>query len=184
MPELEANFFRDQINVLAPSLQILSANSNSELKRAVSNSKYPRHLFGFMTSVYVPERHLSKLAKAYNLHPGPPSRPGFRPTHFAVLEGDKTYGVTLHEMAAKIDTGPILATRQFGIEDLETVSALEERVYIEALALVQDYLPVILGMKEPTSYLGEDWSRRKMRSQDLLELEARLKENPPNNSAG
>ncbi|SNZ07508.1 Formyl transferase [Cohaesibacter gelatinilyticus] len=179
MPELEAKFFRDQINILAPDLQILSANSDTELEKAVAHSQYPCHLFGFMTPVYVPSRHLSQLAKAYNLHPGPPSRPGFRPTHFAILERDREFGVTLHEMAPQIDAGTIVTTRYFGIEDLDTIPALEERAYVEALSLVQDYLPVILGMKEPAPYLGKDWSGAKMRSQDLQELEVRQKENPP-----
>lgn len=179
MPELEAKFFRDQINILAPNLQILFANSDTELETAVAHSLHPCHLFGFMTPVYVPSRHLSQLAKAYNLHPGPPSRPGYRPTHFAILERDREFGVTLHEMAPQIDAGSIVTTRYFGIEDLDTVPALEERAYIEALSLVQAYLPVILGMKAPAPYRGKGWSGPGKRSKDLAELEARQKENPP-----
>ncbi|MCV6574112.1 MAG: formyltransferase family protein [Cohaesibacter sp.] len=172
MPKLEAEFFQHHIGQLAPNMAISMADSDEALAKALSLSQHPCILFGFLTPVYVQPDHLSRLAKAYNLHPGPPSRPGYRPTHFAFLQSAKEHGVTLHEMAKRIDTGPILATCSFPITQVDSLEALEEQTYATAIAFALEHLPVILGMTDPAPYDGEEWHPHKMCADDLAKLSA------------
>src|SRR5215813_9239982 len=45
---------------------------------------------------------------SFNLHPGPlPRYAGLNVVSWAIYRGERTHGVTVHKMAAGIDTGPI-----------------------------------------------------------------------------
>lgn len=173
MPELEAEFFRDQIYALVPDLPVFNVNDAKALHIALRKSESPCHLFGFFTSIYVPQTVLSQLSRTYNLHPGPPALPGYRPTHFAYLRSATTHGVTLHEMAERLDSGAIVATRSFQIDCVDSLEKLEIQTYKEALKLAQENLDLILGMKKPAPYLGEDWSGLTKTKQDLEDLQAK-----------
>ena len=50
-----------------------------------------------------------------NFHPGPPERRGIGCTNYAIYEKSKNYGVTLHEINEKIDSGNILKVKRFKI---------------------------------------------------------------------
>ena len=69
-----------------------------------------------------------------NYHNGPlPDYAGLRATAWAVLNGERTHGVTWHRMDGGIDTGGILAQRMFGLGAEETTASLNARCTAAAI---------------------------------------------------
>jgi methionyl-tRNA formyltransferase len=164
----------------SPDLTICHAASQEELAEVLAqlrrqkDIRQPCHLFCFLTAVFVSQDNLAFLTKAYNLHPGPSHRPGYRPTHFAYLEKARSHGVTLHEMVAKIDDGPILAQSCFDISQITDLEALEKVTYQRAIKLALENLDVILGLKKPAPYLGKGWSGPSKKPKDLQILKDKM----------
>lgn len=93
-----------------------------------------------------------------NFHPAPPQYPGRGGASYALYDGADSYGATAHIMAAAVDAGPILRTRQFPIEradTCETVFAKAEDACLSLLAEVLWYYNAIGVLPEPC---GEAWS--------------------------
>jgi len=65
--------------------------------------------------------------QAVNLHMAPlPEYRGAGQFSFAILNGEKRFGTTLHAMETKVDAGPILAQQRFEIAPHWTVKDLYE----------------------------------------------------------
>lgn len=63
--------------------------------------------------------------RCFNFHPGLlPQYRGSGAFSWAIINGDKTCGVTLHELDVDIDTGPIIAVREFPVEAWDTAGSL------------------------------------------------------------
>jgi len=74
-----------------------------------------------------------------------PRHRGAAPITAAILAGDTETGVTLMQMDAGIDTGPILAQRAIPINDEDTTATLTEKLANLAAALLIEMLPRILA---------------------------------------
>ena len=159
MAEYEAKFFADRCHALDPAIALFHADSPASLKAAMQKASAPVNLFGFLTPVIVPVAILNRLETAYNLHPGPPSRPGHRPVTRALDAKDARHGVTLHEMVEEVDSGAILATSHFDVEEGADLEALEKQTYIQALQLALSHLDIIVGLRKPDAYSDEDWGQ-------------------------
>lgn len=70
---------------------------------------------------------------------------GASPVAAAILAGDSHTGVSLMQMDAGLDTGPVLATRRIRIEPYETTGALEFRLARLGAELLLESLPAILA---------------------------------------
>ena len=70
---------------------------------------------------------------------------GASPVAAAILAGDSHTGVTLMQMDAGLDTGPLLAARRTRIEPHETTGTLERRLARLGADLLLDQLPAILA---------------------------------------
>ena len=70
---------------------------------------------------------------------------GASPVAAAILAGDGHTGVTLMQMDAGLDTGPLLAARRTRIEPHETTGALERRLARLGADLLLEQLPAILA---------------------------------------
>ncbi len=81
-----------------------------------------------------------------NLHlaPLPEYRGRYSATH-ALLAGERRFGVTLHYVDAGIDTGPVIARRDFPIASDETMTSLRAKAVVTGLRLYADVLPRLLG---------------------------------------
>jgi methionyl-tRNA formyltransferase len=78
---------------------------------------------------------------SFNLHPGPlPECAGLNAPSWAIYEGARTHRVTLHWMAAAIDTGPIVYSEQFPIEDTDTGVSLAVKCIRAGVPLVERLL--------------------------------------------
>lgn len=70
---------------------------------------------------------------------------GASPVAAAILAGDGHTGVTLMQMDAGLDTGPLLAARRTRIEPHETTGTLEGRLARLGADLLLEHLPAILA---------------------------------------
>lgn len=70
---------------------------------------------------------------------------GASPIVAAILAGDEITGVTLMQMDAGVDTGPIMAQRQEVIRPDDTQGTLTARLALLAADLVVEMLPLYLG---------------------------------------
>jgi methionyl-tRNA formyltransferase len=124
----------------------------------------------------------SLLARAHiaslNFHPGPPEYPGIGCTNFALYNNEPVYGVTCHHMAAKVDTGKIIAVRRFSVFPTETVYSLTHRCYAYILTLFYEIVAGILQGR-PLPEAGEIWKRKPYTRRELNALCEIVPEMPP-----
>lgn len=74
-----------------------------------------------------------------------PRHRGAAPIQRAVLEGDRQTGVTIMQMDAGVDTGPILAVERVSIGERETAAALEVRLAAVGAELLVWALEALAG---------------------------------------
>ncbi|MCY4256069.1 MAG: methionyl-tRNA formyltransferase [Gammaproteobacteria bacterium] len=70
---------------------------------------------------------------------------GASPVAAAIRAGDQRTGVTLMQMEAGLDTGPLLARSEANIGPQETAGELEDRLARMGSELLLEHLPAILG---------------------------------------
>ncbi|MFZ5609343.1 MAG: formyltransferase family protein [Pseudomonadota bacterium] len=120
------------VRKIAPHLALDLATSRSEFKRLTERESLAgTRLLSFLSGIIVPPAVLERLDLApYNIHPGPPAYPGLFPEAFALADGAREFGVTVHEMVAEIDAGPIVMAENFAIspgsDRLALVEAAEQ----------------------------------------------------------
>lgn len=85
---------------------------------------------------------ISRCGKILNLHNAPlPRYRGVRPINWALKNGEREHGVTIHEIEAGIDTGPIYGQARFGIDpELDEVRDVYERCLYHGWELFLDVM--------------------------------------------
>ena len=159
--EVEAPFLTDILHQHAPALRVVHAEDRKALDKAceIPSELGPRRLIAFCTSVIVSASVLDALdGPAYNLHPGPPTYPGTHPASFAVYEGADRFGATLHEMAARVDSGTIVAVDWFDMPPDLRFSDLEIHAYRTAIALFTKMAKRLATDPAPLPASGDTWS--------------------------
>jgi len=97
-------------------LDVRAAKSLADLEVLAPDMLRRARLIGFVTDVVVPAHILNALGfGAYNFHPGPPHYPGWVPAHCAIYDKAEYFGATAHVMAERVDAGPIIGFKMFGI---------------------------------------------------------------------
>lgn len=128
-------------------------------------------LVAFTTGVIVPRGFLEALGHgAYNFHPGPPHYPGWAPAHFALYDGATAFGATMHMMAPRVDSGPIIAVESFAIPDGASVRDLEQIAYIRLGYLFWRKARELACNGEPLPRLPIAWSGIKSTKQMYCDL--------------
>ena len=85
---------------------------------------------------------------AFNLHGSLlPKYRGCAPLNWAVINGEKESGVTLHKMTAKVDAGDIVAQEKFAIADSDTAKDAHLKAAAAAEQLLRKVLPSGLAGK-------------------------------------
>jgi methionyl-tRNA formyltransferase len=64
-----------------------------------------------------------------------PKYRGATPVESAILHGDTVTGITIQHMRFKLDSGPILAQKEFPIEPTDTTPSLRTKLNTEALTM-------------------------------------------------
>jgi UDP-4-amino-4-deoxy-L-arabinose formyltransferase/UDP-glucuronic acid dehydrogenase (UDP-4-keto-hexauronic acid decarboxylating) len=74
---------------------------------------------------------------SFNLHPGPlPEYAGLNVPSWAIYEGERSHGVTLHWMDEGIDTGPIAWQERFAIDPQDTGLAITGKCVRHGVPLI------------------------------------------------
>jgi methionyl-tRNA formyltransferase len=88
---------------------------------------------------------LVEAVRCVNVHPGlNPHNRGWYPHIFSILN-NKPAGVTIHEMDAEIDHGPIICQRRVAIDSWDTSLSVYERLLEAELQLLAEWLPAVLS---------------------------------------
>lgn len=100
-----------------------------------------------------------------------PAYRGANPTEWALINGERSTGVTVHMMDAGIDTGPIIAQRAVPILFEDTWLDVRRRVQSATEALLAETLPAILAGEAiatpQEAGSGRHWPRRRAADGDF-----------------
>ena len=109
----------------------------------------PDFIFSFYYRKLIGQSILSVPKKgAYNLHGSLlPKYRGCAPLNWAVVNGEKESGVTLHKMTAKPDAGDIVAQEKFAITDADTAKTVHLKAAAAAEKMLAKVLPAVLAGK-------------------------------------
>ncbi|MCI0390245.1 MAG: methionyl-tRNA formyltransferase [Acidobacteria bacterium] len=98
---------------------------------------------------------------SFNLHPGPlPRYAGLNAVSWAIYRGELTHGVTIHKMAAGIDTGPIVYQSLFNIAAIDTALTLYAKCAKEGVALLLRLLETASRDENAIPLLPQDLAQR------------------------
>lgn len=77
---------------------------------------------------------------ALNLHSGLlPKQRGYHPLNWAIILGERNYGLTLHKIAESIDSGDIVCQRSGVIYEDDTINDLQKRIVGFVPQLLRDF---------------------------------------------
>lgn len=145
-----------------PALTVHWAASAGDLARFEADTLARARLIAFATPVVVPSGVLDALGfGAYNFHPGPPAYPGWAPAHFALYEGAAEFGATVHAMAARVDSGPIIEVVNFAIPVEISVQGLEGLAYAHLAQLFWRLAKDLATEPDPLPHSTLQWGNRK-----------------------
>lgn len=116
-------------------------------------------LVSFCSPVIVPAETLAALpGPSYNFHPGPPERPGRFPSVWAVYEQSDRYGITVHEMTARVDAGPIVNAEWFAVPPRTNLPSLEQMALGHLLSAFRRLAPFLAQNPQPLPRVYIPWS--------------------------
>lgn len=130
----------------------------------------PEYVISFISPWIVPRSLLAAAQKAsINFHPGSPEYPGIGCYNFALYENCEKYGVTVHHMEEKVDTGDIIMTSYFDVSPFETVETLKLKSMTHLLYCFEKIVSCIsLNISLPMS--TEKWTRRPFTRKEMCQL--------------
>jgi hypothetical protein len=158
----EAPFLCQVLHAYNPALDIATVTCREELATACKKPGPGTRLLSFCSPVIVPGDLLAGLpGPAYNFHPGPPERPGRYPGVFALYDNAPAFGVTVHEMVARVDSGPIVAAEWFEVQPAWDLGLLEEQTLIHLFTLFKRLAPHLAKHGAPLMRMPIAWQGRK-----------------------
>lgn len=142
--------------------------SLDEAAAALERTAADTRLVAFGAAAIVPQELLSLLpGPAYNFHPGPPEYPGLFPSVFAIYDGAKRFGVTLHEMTAAVDAGAIVAVERFDMPEEPERMVVDILAFRALLAMLERLAPQLTDVNVPLTKVGETWGAPVRRRKDF-----------------
>lgn len=149
----------DELRDHAPGLRVSIVATRAQLDAVFAEPVARRRLIAFTTDIIVPARHLEACdCGAYNFHPGSPQYPGVYPESFAVFDGAERFGATVHEMTARVDAGPIVATEWFAIGRDWGRMHVATLAYEALLRLFLRLAPQLAAQDAPLPRASETWT--------------------------
>ena len=178
--EIEASHLTAILSHHAPNLEIVWASDATALAAAVEDGLAGVRIIAVMSGVIVPTDVLAALdGPAYNFHPGPPEYPGSCVAGFAIYHGATSFGVTLHEMAGQVDSGPIIDVRRFDVPPGAKFQELEVLAFQAAIQMFVDYAPKLALDSAPLPRKDISWTgplRTRAQADRLSEITSNLTE--------
>ncbi len=160
----EAPLLADILRAYNAALAVVPVHDKAAVTTACLTAGPGTRLLSVCSPVIVPDEALRALpGPAYNFHPGPPTRPGRYPGVFALYHEDARFGVTVHEMAARVDSGPIVAVDLFDVPHGCDLRTLENLTFKRLIALLRTLGPHLARIASPLPAIDAAWSGRKTR---------------------
>lgn len=80
------------------------------------------YLFSVLNYKIIPDKFINNIKQiSLNFHDGPlPKYAGLFSSTWAIVNGEKTYGVTWHKITKKVDAGDIVISKKFNIKNDDT----------------------------------------------------------------
>lgn len=105
----------------------------------------PDFIFSFYYRRLLPQRILDLASKgALNLHGSLlPKYRGRAPVNWAIINGERETGVTLHHMVAEADAGDIVGRRAVPIREDDTALSVYGKLAVAASGLLDECLPLL-----------------------------------------
>ncbi|MEE4208744.1 MAG: hypothetical protein V2I43_05715 [Parvularcula sp.] len=176
--ETEGDAFRTHLMRLNPEVEVIWVSSAAALDLATRQDCSRTRLISFLTNVIVPRTILARLGPVpYNIHPASPDYPGAHGLSFAIFEDASRFGVTAHEMTAKVDAGPIVMVDWFSLPCDAELVPFGNDVYARAIGVFDMVARHCLMSDEPLPAMNERWASRmctKKRFRELMSAERYL----------
>ena len=161
---LEANF--SSVKIVSGSGQGFPEDFSYLLRHETMEIDW---VISFLSQWIIPPQILKWAKKgAINFHPGPPEYPGTGCYNFAIWDKAEHYGATCHFMAEKVDTGGIIAFKEFPLYGTETVLQLKQKTMVVMTEMFFEVMDKIL--KRITLYDDHDWCVKPTTRKDLQKL--------------
>ncbi len=130
----------------------------------------PEYIISFVSPWIIPKGLLDSAQKAaINFHPGSPAYPGTGCYNFALYEEAKEYGVTVHYMRERVDSGDIIMTSYFDVSPMESVETLKLKS-MNHLLYCFEKITRLISEGQPLPLSGEAWKRKPFTRREMLEL--------------
>jgi methionyl-tRNA formyltransferase len=99
---------------------------------------------------------------SFNLHPGPlPEYAGLNTPSWAIYNGERSHGVTVHWMEPGVDTGDIAYDARFEVTDSDTGLSVSARCVREGVPLIERLLDAAAADPASIPRREQDLSRRR-----------------------
>lgn len=150
-------------------LEARQASSAGELAHAAAQPF--ALLLSHGTSVIVPKNILTRPgAIAINVHAASPAYPGRDPHHFAIYDGAKQYGATMHYMTNIVDAGPIVDVELFDVPRNTTPAKLLALANDAGLVLIRRFFQRYAEHGAPAPLKDAAWGPNKSTRKKFLEM--------------
>jgi len=139
---------------------------------------FPEHLLSrcfdyvisYISPWIIPKQVLNNTRiAAINFHPGPPEYPGIGCTNFAIYNRENIFGITVHHMKEKVDSGDIITVKKFPIFENDSVYSLTQRGYAYIYSSFVEIFPLIIS-NTPLPGSDEQWKRKPFTRRELNDL--------------
>ncbi len=166
---MDANFLTSILYRIRPDLPVDVLYTREDLEAWTAQITPLSRLLAFCSGVVVPAEILGALGgPAYNVHPGSPDYPGRFPTAFACYDETPLFGATLHEMAVRVDSGPIVGVVRFEVPSGSPYQWLAGKAHQAAIHLFLEAARDLACSSAPLRRLPVAWGPRRC-TQKLLE---------------
>ena len=163
-----ADIVAQLMQAAAPDLRVEFAWTLDQLAVSIGRAPEGTRLISLGSDIIVPADLLNRLVSpAYNFHPGPPAYPGIFPSIFALYDGARQFGVTLHEMAPQVDSGPIVAVDTFEIHPEWDRLALDTATFTALQGLLSRMAPQLANFDVPLPTISQQWSEYRRTRKDF-----------------
>jgi methionyl-tRNA formyltransferase len=96
----------------------------------------------------------------FNLHGAPlPEYRGCLGHAWAIINGERTYGVSIHRMGHRLDDGPLVAALDFPVDEGETGTSLHQHAVEAAFTLFDTHVDAVLAGDFEETEQDASWAR-------------------------
>ena len=153
-------------NVVVPDTKVLASKYNIPVFQPLNVKEEYEEILSYNPDIIITCAYGQFIPKEIVMYPKYgcinvhgsllPKLRGGAPIHWAIINGEKTTGITVMSMSGKMDAGDIISQRSLEIGEDEILDSLYERMSILGKELLLDTIPYILDGTAKYSPQNED----------------------------